>query len=103
MQASMDFGSTSNTKSRLLLDFGRGAQACCLGSMDASKLISLHMVGTAISPSCAMQSPISKRHWYDGSKTKKNGEIENLDGQRENSAIKQNKNCFKAVSPACKK
>jgi hypothetical protein len=61
------------------------------------------MVGTAISPSCAMQSPISKRHWYDGSKTKKNDVLENLNGQRWGSAIMQKKNCFIAVSPACKK
>jgi hypothetical protein len=37
------------------------------------------------------------------SKTKKNDLLENLNGQRGNSAIKQIKNCFKAVSPACKK
>jgi hypothetical protein len=61
------------------------------------------MVGTAISPSCAMQSPISKRHWYDGSKTKKNEGIEYLNGQRGNGAINQMKNCFKAVSPHARK
>ena|GEM_PF-2820074 len=32
--------------------------------MNASKLISLHTAGTAMPPSSAMQSPISKRHWY---------------------------------------
>jgi hypothetical protein len=45
-----------------------------------------------------MQSPISKRHWYDGSKTKKNDVLENLNGQRWGSAIMQKKNCFIAVS-----
>ena len=59
------------TRSALLLDFWRGAQAsrlcasaCYLGSMNSSTLISLHTAGTAMPPSCAMQSPISKRHWY---------------------------------------
>jgi hypothetical protein len=37
------------------------------------------------------------------SKTKKNDVLENLNGQRWGIAIKQMKNCFKAVSPACKK
>jgi len=40
------------------------ASASCLGSMKASKWISLHTAGMAMLPYCAMHSLISKRHWY---------------------------------------
>jgi hypothetical protein len=45
-----------------------------------------------------MQSPISKRYWYDRSKTNKNDVLENLNGQRGNSAIKQMKIASKQLA-----
>ena len=63
----------ADTKIRLLLDFSRGAQrvspVCCglLLSSDgyaARKQTSLHTTGTAMPPSFALQSLISKGQWY---------------------------------------
>jgi hypothetical protein len=45
-----------------------------------------------------MQSPISRRHWYYRSKTKKNDVLENLNGQRWGIAIKQMKIASKQLA-----
>ena len=57
-------------KSSLLVDFWRVsrlcASACCLGSMNASKLTSRHTAGTAMPPSCAMQGAFLKKFAFPG-------------------------------------